>query len=72
MTNPDTLARTRWLVMVGTRLAGAAGALFGLILISRAHEILPKIIGVGIVLSAIVMIAIVPLSLAHRWRSPGE
>jgi len=52
------------------RLAGVAGALLGLILIARAHELGPKILGTAIVLSAMAMIAIVPRSLAHRWRSP--
>jgi hypothetical protein len=47
-----------------------AGALLGLILIARAHDLGPKILGTAIVLSAMALIAIVPRSLAHRWRSP--
>ena len=57
-------------MVVGVRLAGVAGALLGLILIARAHDWAPKILGTAIVLSAMAMIAIVPRSLAHRWRSP--
>ncbi len=70
MTDADKLAQRRWFVLVGVRLAGVAGALLGLILIARAHDWAPKILGTAIVLSAMAMIAIVPRSLAHRWRSP--
>ncbi len=69
MTEADKLAQRRWLVLVGVRLAGVAGALLGLILIARAHDWGPKILGTAIVLSALGMIATVPRSLAHRWRS---
>ncbi len=70
MTDADKLAQRRWFVLVGVRLAGVAGALLGLILIARALDLGPKILGTAIVLSAMAMIAIVPRSLAHRWRSP--
>lgn len=70
MTDADKIAQRRWFVLVGVRLAGVAGALLGLILIARAHDLAPKILGTAIVLSAMAMIAIVPRSLAHRWRSP--
>ncbi len=70
MTDADKLAQRRWFVLVGVRLAGVAGALLGLILIARAHDWAPKILGTAIVLSAMAMIAVVPRSLAHRWRSP--
>jgi hypothetical protein len=70
MTDADKLAQRRWFVLVAVRLAGVAGALLGLILIARAHDWAPKILGTAIVLSAMAMIAIVPRSLAHRWRSP--
>ena len=70
MTDADKLAQRRWFVLVGVRLAGVAGALLGLILIARAQDLGPKILGTAIVLSAMAMIAIVPRSLAHRWRSP--
>lgn len=72
MTDADKLAQRRWFVLVGVRLAGVAGALLGLILIARAHDSGPKILGTAIVLSAMAMIAIVPRSLAHRWRSTPE
>ncbi|MGY2734988.1 hypothetical protein [Sphingomonas sp. UYP23] len=70
MTDPETTARNRYFLLAGTRLAGAAGAMLGLILIARADATLPKIIGTALVLSALLMIAIVPRALARRWRTP--
>lgn len=72
MTDPDTTARNRWLTLTLTRLAGSAGAVFGVVLLGRAQTLGPKILGVAIVLSALAMIAIVPRSLARRWRTPPE
>jgi hypothetical protein len=72
MTEPDTTARNRWLALTLTRIAGSAGAIFGVVLIGRAQTIGPKILGVAIVLSALAMIATVPRSLARRWRTPPE
>lgn len=71
MTDKSQAAR-RYFAMTLVRIAGAAGAVFGLILIGRAHAMLPKAIGVLIVLSALLMIATVPRALAHRWRTPPE
>ncbi|WCM27599.1 hypothetical protein NDN01_01300 [Sphingomonas sp. QA11] len=72
MTDPDITARNRWLTLTLTRLAGSAGAVFGVVLLGRAQTLGPKILGVAIVLSALAMIAIVPRSLARRWRTPPE
>lgn len=72
MSPDDTRARWRWMALVGIRLAGVAGAMLGLILIARAHDVAPKILGTAIVLSALLMIATVPPALAHRWRTPPE
>ncbi|CAN5863182.1 hypothetical protein U1769_23420 [Sphingomonas sp. ZT3P38] len=72
MTEPDTTARNRWLALTLTRIAGSAGAIFGVVLIGRAQTIGPKILGVAIVLSALAMIATVPRALARRWRTPPE
>ena len=66
----DTIAKQRWLVITLTRVAGTAGAVLGLVLIGRSYETGPKILGVAIVMSALLMIAIVPRSLARRWRTP--
>ena len=59
----------RWLAITGVRLAGTAGAIFGVVLLGRAETLVPKLIGVGIVLAALWMLAAVPRALAHRWRS---
>lgn len=66
----DSLAMRRWLALVGIRLAGTAGAVFGMILAARSHAWPGKALGIAIVLSALAVIAIVPASLAHRWRTP--
>ena len=66
----DAQARNRWLAIVGSRIAGSAGAVFGLILAVRAPDWPVKVLGVAIALSALVVIAIIPASLAHRWRTP--
>jgi membrane protein YdbS with pleckstrin-like domain len=63
-------AKGRWLALVGVRLAGAAGAMLGLVLIARAYAWPEKALGVAIVLSALLLIAVVPRALAHRWRTP--
>jgi len=70
MTVSVAVARRRWLALAGTRLAGVAGAVLGLVLAARAATIGPKLLGVAIVLAALVVIAVVPASLAQRWRSP--
>ena len=64
------IAKRRYFIIVAARLAGVAGAVMGLVLIGRASETLPKIIGVALVMSAVVVIAVVPRSLARKWRTP--
>lgn len=68
----DDPARNRWLAIVGARLAGTAGALLGLVLLGRAVTTGHRILGVALVLSALLMIAVVPRALARRWRTPPE
>ena len=70
MTGPDSSARNRWLLIVLARLAGAAGAVRGIVLLARAHDWPTKGLGVAIVLAALYMMATVPAALAHRWRTP--
>ena len=72
MTDPDAQVRNRYFAITATRIAGSAGALLGLVLIARADAPLPKIIGTALVISALMMIAIVPRALARRWRTPPE
>jgi len=70
MIGPDPSARNRWLLIVCARLAGAAGAVLGIILLARAHDWPTKGLGIAIVLAAFYMMATVPAALAHRWRTP--
>lgn len=72
MTDDDSRARTRYFILAGVRIAGVAGAILGLILLARAPTLPPKILGVAIVMSALLMIATVPRSLARRWRTPPQ
>ena len=69
MTAEDRIARRRWLAIQGVRLGGVAGAMFGLVLLGRAETLAPRVIGVALVVSAMLVMMIVPASLAHRWRS---
>ena len=66
MTDP---ARSRWLVLALIRLAGAMGAVLGVVLLARASDWGPRVLGVAIVLAALWMTATVPLALARKWRS---
>lgn len=70
MSVPVATARRRWIVLMLVRIGGIAGALLGLVLAARAQDLGPKVLGVALVLAALVVIAVLPASLAHRWRSP--
>ena len=72
MNDPKAKARKRYFAMLGVRLAGTAGAVFGLFLLGRSEHTVTRVLGIAIVLSALLMIALVPRSLAHRWRTPPE
>ena len=72
MTDPDTVARNRWAIITLSRLAAVAGAIFGLVLIARAQMLEQKILGTAIVVSALIVMAVVPRALAHRWRTPPQ
>ncbi|SEI96367.1 hypothetical protein SAMN05428950_101699 [Sphingomonas sp. OV641] len=63
-------ARSRWLVLVLVRLATAAAAILGIVLLARAVDTPTKILGGAIVLVALWSMAVLPRSLARRWRSP--
>jgi hypothetical protein len=68
----DAIVRRRWLILTLVRLACVADAVFGLVLIGRAGTLAPKLLGVAIVLSALLLMAILPRALARRWRAPTE
>lgn len=69
---PESTARNRYLMMTAARIAGAGGAVFGVILLGRAQTLGPQLLGLAIVISAMTMMAIVPRALAARWRTPPE
>ena len=68
----DNQARNRYFALAMVRLAGACGGVFGLVLLGRATTTGPRLLGAAIVLAALAMIAIVPRSLARRWRAPPD
>ena len=70
MADPDNLARNRYLAIVASRLVAAAGAVFGLVMLSRGIGLEQKILGTAIVISAMIVMAVVPVALARRWRTP--
>lgn len=72
MSDDETRARNRYFALAAIRLVSAAGGVFGLLLLGRAHSTAPRVLGAAIVLSALAVIAIVPRSLARRWRTPPK
>lgn len=68
----DSQAAARWFALVMVRIAGSAGAVFGLVLLGRAHALVPQLLGGAILISALLMIATVPRSLARKWRTPPK
>jgi len=68
----DARARRRYFMLVAIRLIGVAVAVLGLVLIGRAADAPTRFLGAAIVLAALAMMALVPRSLAHRWRTPPE
>ncbi len=69
MTEDEQIARRRYFIMVIARLSGAAGAVFGIILVARAVEWPDKAIGTALIIASLIEMAVVPLALARRWRS---
>lgn len=70
MTDPEALARTRYFIIAGVNLVATAGAVFGLVLAAKAHGWGVQILGGGIVLSGLYVMAVVPRALARQWRTP--
>ncbi len=70
MTPEDITARNRYFLLSAARLAGAFGAVFGVVILGRAQTLPPKLLGIAIVVSAMVVMATLPRALAHRWRTP--
>lgn len=67
----DDVARTRWLVIGATRLAGVAMVLVGILGLRDVFEY-PDIAGYLLVAVGLLDIFLVPLILARKWRTPHE
>ncbi|WEK42438.1 MAG: hypothetical protein P0Y64_13705 [Candidatus Sphingomonas colombiensis] len=65
-------AKIRWFYITLARLAASGGAVLGVLLLAEGDTTWRKLLGGAIILSALAMMAIVPRSLARRWRSPSE
>ncbi|MCC2978765.1 MULTISPECIES: hypothetical protein [unclassified Sphingomonas] len=65
-------ARSRWFVLVLVRLATAAAAILGIVLLARAADAPGKVLGGALLLVALWAMAVVPAALARRWRSPAQ
>lgn len=68
----DDLARRRYFMMAGVNMIATLGALFGLYLVGRSNGGTPALIGGGIVLAALYVMAVVPRAMARRWKTPAE
>ncbi|MBX9859515.1 MAG: hypothetical protein K2Y20_08000 [Sphingomonas sp.] len=70
MTDEDRTAQTRYYIMTLARISGAAGAVFGIVLLARAVEWPDQAIGLALTLASLFEMAVVPRALAARWKSP--
>jgi hypothetical protein len=72
MTDADRQARNRYFLMTGVNLLGTAGAVLGLLIAGRAKGYEMTLFGGTILMSSLYMMAVVPKSMARRWRTPPE
>ncbi|NYT40561.1 hypothetical protein HZY97_07320 [Sphingomonas sp. R-74633] len=72
MTDAERLAMKRYYVIVGVNIIGTAGAVLGLLIAGRAHEYQMTLFGGTIIMSSLYIMAVVPRSLARRWKTPVE
>ncbi|RYY23085.1 MAG: hypothetical protein EOP62_21440 [Sphingomonadales bacterium] len=70
MTEADRLARKRYYLIQATNVAATAGAVFGLVIAARSHTTYQTVIGAGLILAALYVMAVVPRALARHWKSP--
>jgi hypothetical protein len=72
MTPDERLAMKRYYMMVGVNMLGTAGAVIGLLVAGRAHEYQMTLFGGMIIMSSLYVMAIVPKTMARRWKTPEE
>lgn len=72
MTEAERLARKRYYIIVAVNMIGTAGAVLGLLIAGRAQHYGMTIFGGAVLLSSLYFMAVVPRSLARRWKTPAE
>ena len=70
MTDADRVAQTRYEGMTLARISGAAGAVFGIVILARATQWGDQAVGAALTLASPTGMAAVPRALAARWRGP--
>ncbi|NMG22566.1 hypothetical protein DP116_25195 [Brasilonema bromeliae SPC951] len=70
MTDADLQARNRYFTIVAVNLAATVGAIFGLVLMGRSAGLEGRLLGAAILIAGVYVMAVVPRSLARRWRTP--
>lgn len=69
-TPPPDPARRRFLVMQAVRLAGVVTVLAGMLIATGKLPVAPKLAGYLIMVVGFLDMAVMPLVLARRWRTP--
>jgi membrane-anchored protein YejM (alkaline phosphatase superfamily) len=72
MTDADRLAMKRYYLIVAVNMIGTAGAVLGLLIAGRAQEYQMTLFGATVLMSSLYVMAVVPKSLARRWKTPAE
>lgn len=69
MTDADRLAMKRYYLIVAVNMVGTAGAVLGLLIAGRAQEYQMTLFGATVLMSSLYVMAVVPKSLARRWKT---
>lgn len=72
MTEADRLARKRYYLMTGVNLAGAAGAVLGLLIAGRSHSTEHTLLGGALILTSLYIMGVVPRAMARKWKTPTQ
>jgi len=65
-------ARTRFLILAATRIAGVLLVMFGIVVASGRSESLPVALGYAMAVAGFLVIAVLTRRMARRWRSPED
>jgi hypothetical protein len=69
-TEAERTARNRYFAITGVNLAGAMGAVLGLLIAGRAQSTELTLLGDALILTSLYVMAVVPRALARRWKTP--